>query len=211
MTKESRKLYRLKNIERMKILEKASRLRRCEKRKVEYKNWSIKNRESLLEKKRAYAQKRSDSGYVWKPKTEQQKQRIKDWNRNYSKKHYHNSIQRKISHLVRCRIGKMVKGEDRSDSSLNLIGITWNGLKSHLEGLFLSDMNWSNYGSLWEIDHILPCRSFDLRKLEAQKICFHYKNLRPRYCHENRSDGSVITQKILKLKKLGLPTDYVSI
>ena len=40
-------------------------------------------------------------------------------------------------------------------------------------------MNWSNHGTIWEIDHIIPCDSFDLTKLEEQEKCFHFSNLQP--------------------------------
>ena len=40
-------------------------------------------------------------------------------------------------------------------------------------------MTWENHGKIWEIDHILPCASFDLTILEEQKKCFHYTNMQP--------------------------------
>ena len=40
-------------------------------------------------------------------------------------------------------------------------------------------MSWDNHGDIWEIDHILPCSSFDLTKLEEQQKCFHFSNHQP--------------------------------
>ena len=53
-------------------------------------------------------------------------------------------------------------------------------------------MNWSNHGSYWEIDHIIPCDSFDLTDIEQQKQCFHYTNLQPLTVSENRSKKNKI-------------------
>ena len=40
-------------------------------------------------------------------------------------------------------------------------------------------MMWDNYGLYWEIDHIIPCFSFELTDPEQQKKCFYYTNLQP--------------------------------
>jgi hypothetical protein len=49
-------------------------------------------------------------------------------------------------------------------------------------------MNWDNYGfgiDKWNMDHIIPCASFDLSDPEQQKKCFHYTNLQPLWQLEN--------------------------
>lgn len=46
-------------------------------------------------------------------------------------------------------------------------------------------MNWNNYGTYWNIDHIEPCCSFDLTIKENQQKCFNYKNCRPLLVSEN--------------------------
>jgi hypothetical protein len=51
-------------------------------------------------------------------------------------------------------------------------------------------MNWSNHGIIWEIDHIKPCASFDLTKLEEQKKCFHHTNLQPLFKIDNRKKSN---------------------
>ncbi len=42
-------------------------------------------------------------------------------------------------------------------------------------------MTWSNHGIIWEIDHHIPCASFDLKDPEQQNKCFHYTNTKPRF------------------------------
>ena len=43
-----------------------------------------------------------------------------------------------------------------------------------------------NYGSFWDVDHIIPCSYFDLTKEENQRICFNFRNLQPLLKEENR-------------------------
>ena len=47
-------------------------------------------------------------------------------------------------------------------------------------------MNWENYGTYWEIDHIKQVNTFDLKYFENQQQCFYYTNLRPLEKIENR-------------------------
>ena len=68
------------------------------------------------------------------------------------------------------------------------IGCTWDELMKHLESKFQYGMSWDNYGfgkDKWNIDHIIPCASFDLLKTEEQYKCFHYTNLQPLWQNEN--------------------------
>lgn len=88
--------------------------------------------------------------------------------------------------LIRNRIKQaLVKGY-KSTSSINLLGCSIEEYKLYLEQQFDDKMNWGNYGIYWEIDHIIPCASFDLSKLEEQKKCFNYKNTQPLNIIENR-------------------------
>ncbi len=64
-------------------------------------------------------------------------------------------------------------------SILNLLNCSIIDYKHYLESQFKPEMNWGNYGKVWEIDHIVPCSKFDLTKLEEQQKCFHYKNTQP--------------------------------
>ena len=75
---------------------------------------------------------------------------------------------------------------------MKLVGCLIEFLIEYIEDKFTSEMNWDNYGTYWEIDHIIPCDSFDLTVPEEQKVCFHYLNLQPLTIKENREKSNKI-------------------
>ena len=50
---------------------------------------------------------------------------------------------------------------------------------------FNNGMSWNNYGSIWHIDHIIPCKAFNMEKEEERNRCFHYTNLQPLMAGDN--------------------------
>jgi len=122
------------------------------------------------------------------------KEKVNEQNRKYSKNHYktkpefykkymteryRNNSQTKLSLLLRIRLKNALKGMIKSSKSFSLIGCSVEECKKHIEIQFKPEMNWDNHGKIWEIDHIVPCSSFDLIEAEQQKQCFHYTNLQP--------------------------------
>ena len=99
----------------------------------------------------------------------------------------------KILRYLRTRIWRVLKGKNKSASTMKLIGVdsiefVWN----HLEKSFKPGMTRKNHGK-WHIDHIKPCSSFDLTKPSEQRECFHYTNLQPLWASENLAKGSKIS------------------
>ena len=93
----------------------------------------------------------------------------------------------RLTKNLRRRIQLALKGKNKSQSTLELLGCSIENLKKHLEKQFKEGMNWSNHSVHgWHIDHIKPCASFDLSKPEEQAKCFHYTNLQPLWAEENQ-------------------------
>lgn len=74
-------------------------------------------------------------------------------------------------------------------------------LRQHLESQFTSEMNWDNYGTYWEIDHIIPQNLFKIKTEQDRdfQICWSLANLRPLEKSLNRQrpkDGSDISNEI---------------
>lgn len=74
-----------------------------------------------------------------------------------------------------------------SKSLIAEVGCTADTLRTHIEGQFEGGMGWSNYGILWEFDHIRPLSWFNLTN-GVPLAATHYTNLRPRLITENRGD-----------------------
>ena len=82
-----------------------------------------------------------------------------------------------------------VVGATKNDSLAELIGISIDGFMAHIESLFTDGMSWQNYGE-WHLDHVVPCKFFDLTKEDEQKKCFHYLNQQPLWAADNLSKGA---------------------
>jgi hypothetical protein len=107
------------------------------------------------------------------------------------KRRYGIDINFTLTVLLRNRLYQALCGNNKSASTLELLGCSVKFLKLHLESQFTEDMSWENYGlGGWEIDHIYPCASFDLSKPLEQQICFHWSNLQPLWASDNRSKGA---------------------
>jgi hypothetical protein len=64
-----------------------------------------------------------------------------------------------------------------------IVGCDWAELKRHIERQFLKGMDWSNRGTVWHIDHILPIASANSEE-ELIALC-HFTNLRPLWALNN--------------------------
>jgi hypothetical protein len=130
------------------------------------KEWRKNNKQKVQKQKRAWLNKNRTL--------------INEKERNKRKT---NSVY-KIKKNLRRRVNQVITRNDKSDSTMNLIGCSVYELLQHLEKQFTDGMSWDNYGR-WHIDHIKPCASFDLTDPEQQKKCFHYTNLQPLWAADN--------------------------
>jgi hypothetical protein len=152
-----------------------------------HKNYLL-HRQSRLDYARK--QRRLNPTYMreyWKTHKQQRKQNSA--NRRLRLKKEKTILNEKITRNLRSRIRDSLKGKSKSQHTLNLLGCSIEFLKQYLEKQFKNDWNWFNYGTIWVIDHIKPCASFDLSKPEEQAKCFHYANLQPLSLKDNLIKG----------------------
>lgn len=118
----------------------------------------------------------------------------REWSNKWMKHKKATDPQFKLKHILRLRLLDALKRDNitKNHSALELIGCSIEQCKQHIEQQFKPEMNWSNHGSYWEIDHIIPCDIYNLEDEDQQKQCFHYTNLQPLTISENRSKKNKI-------------------
>jgi len=134
--------------------------------------------------------------------SQENKEHSKEYNKEYFQseegkkaiKRYQQKIQPRITNNLRSRINQVLKGINKSASTMKLLGCTIEKFLTYIESQFQSGMTFDNYG-LWEIDHIKPCSKFDLTDLKQQRKCFHYTNLQPLWQKDNLSKSNKYKEK----------------
>lgn len=167
------KKYRQENKEKINDKNKKYYQENKEKVKAYKKKYRLENRDKLSKKNKLYKT-------LNREKINQRRNQSRSCN-----------IQQRIKHSLRARLWSAVKGVNKSNGTMQLVGCDINILIKYIEGLFLEGMSWNNYGK-WHIDHIRPCSSFDLSDTEQQKICFNYKNLQPLWAEDNLRKGDKV-------------------
>lgn len=181
------------------------------------------HKEYLKIKQREYYQNNKEHYYEYEKERSKRPERIEYTNKQNIKYRQENleklrkwdkqrHEQNKLNHNFSTAICMALKGAKADRHWENLVSYNLEQLKQHLEKQFISEMSWDNYGSYWEVDHIIPQNLFNITTAESKdfQICWSLLNLRPLEKSVNRSrpkDGRDVTQS-LKNKILGQSTIY---
>ena len=85
-----------------------------------------------------------------------------------------------------------MQGRTKDETTKVLLGCDLDFFWEYLKNRFQIGMTKENYGKVWVIDHITPCRAFNLIEPSEQRKCFHYTNLQPMFKKENESKGDLL-------------------
>jgi hypothetical protein len=117
---------------------------------------------------------------------EKNRERTRKWqseNPEKAREHRRKSKNRPIERIkssTKARLRKYLFNKAEAGITYKeIIGCTPKELQTHLTNLFSYGMSWDNYGTIWDVDHIIPCRAFDQTKKNHVVKCWNYKNLRP--------------------------------
>lgn len=125
----------------------------------------------------------------------------KKWHKEHKVERNIRERKRKINdpvYKLRCNVSCSIRGylkrfnSSKKDSCLKHLPYTIQQLYDHLEKQFDPNMSWSNYGSYWDIDHIIPQSKLPYDSMEHPNFqkCWALSNLRPLEHIENIRKGN---------------------
>lgn len=158
---------------------------------AKHKIWRENNKEHIKQKNKEYRKlhgKETDKKTWQKRKKklqddEEYKKKCAEWRRKYEKEKRETNINFKLKSNISRRIREILK-QKKSQSAMKYVGCSFEELKKHLENSFDEKMTWDNYEE-WNIDHIIPCSSFNMENEFELNACFYYKNLQPLWGIDN--------------------------
>lgn len=149
----------------------------------------LRNKEKILNSHKIYVIEHKDEIALYqKEYRKKNREKLLVQHENARKLRLKNNINTRITYNLRARLHKALHRNQKINTTIKLLGCDVNFLKIYLKNLFSDGMTWENYGK-WEIDHIVPCSSFDLSKPIEQRRCFHYTNLQPLWENDNIKKG----------------------
>lgn len=125
----------------------------------------------------------------------------KDKYNEYERKRRLVDLNYKISRSITCGIRRYIKtgGGTKSCKTKDLLGCEKSFFLEYISKMFTKHMSWSNYGTIWHLDHIIPRSSFDLTDEYQQKQCFHYSNYQPLLAVDNMIKSDKLVKPQMKL------------
>lgn len=140
---------------------------------------------------------------------ENNRDRLRDYNAEYRKENLERlrlrrktDIQYRISINLRARFRAAFKNKSKTGSAIKELGCSIESFMNHIEGLFLKDMNWENYGTVWTFDHKIPLSRFDLTEYEQVKLACNFQNIQPMYTLDNIRKNNKTEAEFIKYKEL---------
>ncbi len=147
------------------------------------KNYKANNRQKISDYNKAY-------------KADHQEE-TREYNQRYFRDRKEVDPEFRIKCRNRSRISDLLRGTERP-SSVELLSCDYEFFVKWLEHQFDANMTMDNYGTYWHLDHVKPCSSFDLTRLDDQRKCFHWTNYRPCEGKENIKKSAKIDESILE-------------
>jgi hypothetical protein len=183
-TNADAKLYRQNHLEEMRAKDAAYYANNKRVHNLKMKTYREEHREDIRVQKRLYYEKNKETIMRYHEQTKDKR------NNRLCERRASNSMVR-IMESLKARLHYVLKSNKQHTSS-TYIGCTNEFLRIWIEYQFDESMGWSNYGSFWQIDHVIPVAAFALSNKRCQLVCFHWSNLRPLHKVVNMSKSDKI-------------------
>jgi len=102
----------------------------------------------------------------------------------------------RLKHNIRSAVHYHIvirQGKEKGGSTFEHLPYTPQELREHIESQFDKHMTWDNYGSYWQLDHIIPQSAliYDSLVHPNYQLCWALNNLQPLESKANASKGSI--------------------
>lgn len=141
-------------------------------------NYSPKCKICWNEESKEYNKKHKSERKEYLKKWRKDNDKLRKYQREYKRKA---SSQDRIIFNLRNRVYKLMLKEYQSQETLELIGCSRDEFMKHIESQFDDKMNWGNYGTYWELDHIKPL---------SKGGTIHWSNSQPLEISTNRKKSN---------------------
>ena len=130
---------------------------------------------------------------------QENKQQIR---KKYNNK-YKNDIEFKLHATCMRRIQLALK-KNKTDHTVKYLGCSISLYKKWLDYCFEKNMEVSNYGTIWHVDHVIPVNTFNLNEQNNVYMCFNWRNTVPMYAELNLKKHDKIDHQQIKNHLLNL-------
>lgn len=146
----------------------------------------MRTKEEIRKKQLEYYHKNKDKHKKYKESNKEKNkeyqkiyyQQNKEKIREYKKGYFETNPEAKLIDKTRKKVANEIeKGIRFMTSTMKYLGCNFNEYSEYLENQFDENMSWENYGTYWEIDHIIPL---------SKGGSFHHTNTQPLTVEENR-------------------------
>lgn len=167
VVREKARAYRAANRDKQTAQASAWQRRNPEKVKASQTKWKQENAAKVAQYQRDHAEKRNES------------------NRRRRAERKATDPVYALSETLRATTGAAFRrfGYRKGTTTEQIVGCSWEDLRTHIERQFLRGMTWANRGTVWHVDHILPMAEAKERD-ELLARC-HFTNLRPLWALDN--------------------------
>lgn len=167
-----------------------------------------RNKGKRLKSTRKWAQANSNKVQEYKDKYKKRNiHKVREAARIAARKKRKESPEYRVHRNISKQVWAFMKDVKAGRSWENIVGVSFDAIKQKLESQFTDKMNWNNYGTCWEIDHIRPISSFP--KNTHPKEIWNLNNLQPLEVKMNRSKQNK-NQKLASEIRIDMKYDYLT-